>query len=222
MKLRIVEACSVVLLLGVTSVRADPLTARQITGGQFVVIGSQGQITISGDGFNLQGQADVSAPTCHPCQAGESVTFLAFSEVRTPLSGTVDGVTYPELFVGNSFLGIPSVFNLTATASTTIPPGATTGTQLTFPFATIAGARFVGYPDRTFTSPVFDFPVTGSGTGTVTLHLDGTLSNGTPYFTGSQVDWRFAASPSPTPEPATLLLLGTGVGVVLVRRFRTA
>jgi hypothetical protein len=223
MKLHIVEVCSVALLLSATAVRADPVTVRQITGGQLVVTGSShGEFSISGDGFDLQGRGTFDLLQCHPCQAGESPTFLTLSEVRSPLSGTVDGVTYPGLLVGNSLLGFPSVLNLKATASVLIPADATTGTQLTFPFTTLAEDRFVGYPDGTFSSPVFDFSVFGSGTGTVTLGLNGTLPNGIPFFSATQVDYRFDAAPSATPEPASVLLMVTGAGAILARRVRRA
>ncbi len=222
MKLHIVEVCSFALLLGATAARADPVTVRQITGGQLVVAGSRGEFSISGDGFDLQGGGTFELLQCHPCQAGESPTFLVLSEVRSPLSGTVDGVTYPELFVGNSFLGFPSVLNVKATAPTFIQADMTIGTQLTFPFATLAADRFVIYPDRTFSDPLFDFSVFGGGSGTVTLGLNGTLPNGTPYFSATQADYRFAASPSAVPEPASVLLMVTGAGAILARRFRTA
>jgi len=149
------------------------------------------------------------------------VVFFALSEVRI-LSGTVDGVSYPAITLGNAALGIPSAFNVQATASTPIPIDATTGTQLTFPFATRrADSRFVGYANGDRVNPVFDLPVTGSGTATVTLHLDDVL-NGKPIFSGTQITWAFDGAASPTPEPASMLLLGTGIGAVLVARRRAA
>jgi hypothetical protein len=226
MKLHIVEVCSVALLLSASAVRADPVTVRQITGGHLVVMGAVnavGEFSIGGDGFALQGRGIFETLGC-PCQVGESVTFVAFYlGPLGPLSGTVDGVTYSGLFVGDPFLGIPSVFSQRVTASIVIPADATTGTQLSFPFMTFRDDRFVGYPDRTISNPVFAFFVSGSGTATVTLGTKFTLPDGTPYFTGiEQFDYRFDAAPSATPEPASVLLMVTGAGAILARRFRTA
>jgi hypothetical protein len=220
MKLRIAEALVPLLLMGVAPAAADPIIPRQILGGQLDTTSLVGQFTIFGDGFTLQGRSDVNSGPCTPCAGGDAARFFALSEVRV-LSGTVDGVSYPAITLGNAFEGIPSVFNVQATVSTLIPMDATTGTQLTFPFATRADSRFVGYANGDRFNPVFDLPVTGSGTGTLTLHLDDVL-NGKPIFSGTQITWAFDAPASATPEPASMLLFGTGLGAVLVARRRTA
>ena len=228
MKRHIVEVCSVALLLSASAVRADPVTVRQITGGHLAVpdgLMSVGEFSISGDGFALQGGAifETSHPLGCPCQVGESVTFGAFyAGPLGRLSGTVDGVTYSGLFYGGPFLGIASLFHQIATASIVIPADATTGTQLSFPFMTYRGDQFIGYPDRTISNPVFEFLVSGSGTGTVTLGTKHPLPDGPPYFEATQFDYRFDAAPSATPEPASVLLMVTGAGAILARRFRTA
>jgi hypothetical protein len=219
MKLHIVEVCSVALLLSASAVRADPVTVRQITGGHIVVTGPFGEFSIGGAGFALQGRATFETLGCNPCEAGRSETVLAFSEVRA-LSGTVDGVTYPRLFVGDAFNGIPSVFH--QIASIFVPADATPETQLSFVFTTLPQDRFVGYPDGTYSSPVFDFSVFGSGYGGVTPGAIFTLPDGTPYFSATQFDYLFQAPPSATPEPASVLLMVTGAGAILARRFRTA
>jgi hypothetical protein len=220
MKLRIAEVVVPLLLIGIAPAAADPIAPRQILGGQFDTTSLVGQFTIFGDGFTLQGRADVNSGPCTPCAGGDAAVFFALSEVRV-LSGTVDGVTYPAVTLGNPFEGIPSAFNLQATASTLIPMDATTGTQLTFPFGINprTGSRFVGYAAGDRFNPLFDLPVTGSGTGTVTLHLDDVL-NGKPIFSGTQITWAFDAPASPTPEPASMLLFATGIGTVLVARRR--
>jgi hypothetical protein len=219
MKFRIVEAVAAVLVASVGVVHADPVTPRQITGGQYATNSFNGAFEVAGNGFDLRGQSDIGSGECQPCQGGQSVSFFALSEVRT-LSGTVDGVAYPSLFVADSFLGVPSVFNVRSTGSVLIPADGTTGTQITFPFSTGTDGRFIAYIDRNRTIPAFDFPFTGNGTATLTLHLDGML-NGNPVFTGSQITWAFGAAPSATPEPASLVLLGTAVAALAAGRARS-
>jgi hypothetical protein len=212
MKRHAVRALSLVVLIvlgGSARVSADPIPTREIVSGHFVTNTATGRFSISGDGFDLRGTADVAMLGCEPCETGFN-QLAALAEVRD-LSGTVDGVTYPHLLVGGS-IAIPS--SLSVGTSITIPPGATTGTQIRVPFSTFEFDRLAGYKD-VFQDPVFDFFVTGSGTATFTLHLDGTI-DGRPIYSPSEIDWAFGAAA--TPEPGSVMLVGTGLAAVFVRR----
>ena len=208
MKARIVGFVASALLSLTAVARADPVLPRQITGGQVETNTVAGQFAISGSGFDLTGRFDNFPAACQPCKAGETRTFAALTELRTPMSGTVDGVTYPSLFVGNAFFGDPGIFRLFG-SPVTIPLNAQDGTVVSFPFTTAPGTHLVGYVDRPPSPKAFDIALSGSGTASVPLHLDGFLSDGTPFFTGTNVTWRFEATDvAPTPEPASIALVG--------------
>jgi hypothetical protein len=221
MKRRITEALALVILLGCAQAWADPIDTRQILGGEFDTNTLTGHFSVFGPGFSLNGDVDVSLLGCVPCRAGDPVQELLLGEVRK-MSGTIDGVTYPQLFVGNDVFGSPSSFSVEG--SFTVPADAMTGTQLSFPFTTLDGDfhdRLVGYASPVIsdsTTPVFDFNVWGSGTATTTL-TESQNPPGPPIFEPGAIKWTFD-SPSPTPEPASLLLVGTGLGVIVARRWR--
>jgi len=218
-KARIVGLLSLLLTLGVAEIAgADPVLPREVTDGQVVSNSITGQFNISGSGFDLSGLLDISGFLCQPCAGGQTVNILLLPEVRT-LSGTVDGVTYSNLFQGG-IIGQPSIFNLVATAPIVIPPDAITGSIVSFPFQLAAGAELIGYADLNKTQKVVDLPLTGSGTADLLLHLDFTSASGVPVFTGTNITWSFGSTPAPTPEPASLVLLAMGCAGVAGLRFR--
>jgi hypothetical protein len=193
------------------SARAESVTPRPITGGQVVSSPSTGQFNVTGDGFDLSGLFDVFEISCQPCAGGQSISITLLPEIRT-LSGTVDGVTYSNLFLGG-VIGDASTFNLTSTTPVVIPTDPTS-TAVNFGFQSVAGAELIGYSDSTRTQRVVDVPLTGSGTATLALHTDFLNSNGLPVFSESSITWLFGQQPAPTPEPATLVLLSTGTALV--------
>jgi hypothetical protein len=210
-----------ITLFSATRAAADPITPRQILGGQYVSGSDVGQFSLFGPGFSLQGRTSVAAG-CEPCPAGES-QLISLGEVRD-LSGTVDGVTYSRLFVAGSN-GLPS--NLSVAGQIFIPPTAIGDTQISFPFATLPNDqffnRFVGYlsPPTGADTPAFNFFFSGNGTAVTTMHLDGRQPDGSPFFSPGTVVWTFNGTPSPTPEPASVALLGTGLAAVVLRRLRS-
>jgi hypothetical protein len=221
--MRFVMVSILIALSSATHAAADPIAARQILGGQMITDTSTGEFSVFGSGFNLQGRVGVALLGCGPCDP-ISHSALSLNEVRD-LAGTVDGVTYPRLFVAGSD-GIPS--ELSVNGGFPLPPDAVTGTQISFPFTTLPNDqfadRFAGYltPSTGTTTPAFNFPVFGSGTAVITLHLDGRQPDGTPFYSPTRIVWTFSGSPSPTPEPASLALFGTGLAALVVRCLRRA
>jgi hypothetical protein len=219
------DVVSAIVLLPATGASADPIAARQILGGQFITPGETGlgQFSLFGAGFNLQGRVQITQFGCEPCTPGQTQSLTRVGEVRD-LSGTVDGVTYPKLFVAGS-VGIPS--HLSVEGGFFVPVDAVNGTQISFPFRTFAPDlvflnEFVGYLTPFIdsdTQPAFSFPVTGSGTAVVTLGVF-RLADGTPFISAGNIDWTFKSSVSATPEPTSVMLVGTGLAALVATRIR--
>jgi len=170
---------------------------------------------LSGSNSQFSGILPIAGVNCCFFDGGELVTLNASFPLSSlpfqPTTQTVNGTTYPKVFVsgGLSFTSVPFVAP---------PPNGSPTFQFTTPFTMqgqISGFSSFNDPGQT---PLFSVALIGSGTASV----GGTSRSTSPNYVGQGLAFQFEA-PSPTPEPASLILLGSGVaGIALTtcRRFR--
>lgn len=193
--------------------KADPIV---ITEGSLIRTGIDGVPTFTFSGLNFSvsgtGEGGTNIP-CGPCTpSGIFSTFsLSATLGATHGSGTINGVTFPELHY-------EALLNFTA-GTVTIPNVVASELELTVPFtftgslcalsahSTINGCR----PDMD--DFVFSTLLSGQGTATIRFVLESiTEGNGVPRYSFVSTTYTFSPpSPSNVPEPATLILLGTGL-----------
>jgi len=129
--------------------------------------------------------------------------------LRAAGSGTVDGVTYPDIFADDmKGTFTTSSFQLTGTSNLTV--------RLPFDFSgDIRG--YVQDPFAVgFTDPAFTKTLTGHGIATGTFVFNGEEG---PFFNVTDLRYDFGET-APVPEPATFLLCGFGAAVLALRRRR--
>ena len=213
--LRRLQLALLAALAGPSLAAADPV---RITSG-FVHAGTvdpRAQFALAGEGLSLAGFAEAFSSTlsleCVPCAPGTTLDLAgAFEGPRAAGSGTVDGVTYSEIFLDGmtGTFSSPS-FQIAGDQAVTI--------MRNFSFTGTISGYLLNPFVHGFTEPAFTKTLTGQG-----VVRAGFLFNAdeTPLFSATDLRYEFADA-APVPEPATLLLFGTGAAMAALRRRRMA
>jgi hypothetical protein len=148
---------------------------------------------------------------CVPCVPGTIVDLGgSFNLPIASGAATVDGVTYPEIWVD----GMTATFT---TPSVIVAGSSVTTISALFTFSgTISGFLENPLTRPADVPPAFTKSVVGSGraTGTFVLSLDEN-----PVFTATSLRYDFGQA-DPVPEPATMFLCAAGAAALAMRRRR--
>ena len=193
----------------------DPVT---VTSGFIIFTDEPGDFHFAGSGFSLGGSwfPQLLSGTfwfnqCAPCLPGSTVDFgvstYAFSTDRSAIAGgTVNGVSYPELF----YTGEVTFHGPTVLA----PALDVDGRMRTSGSFTFTGRIAAFANEAQSGAPLFSGDLQGAGTAEV-FFGPGERSG----VSLTDLEYRFEDQ-APVPEPGTIVLLATGLAAAAVRRRR--
>ena len=157
--------------LGVAS--ADTSTITSGTVSQYWD-GSLSGFQLSGSGTQLNGEVLQSPPAFLPAGTNEDLSgTVQTTQISHPFSETVNGTSYPSVWVKGDFTFTTKPFGV---------PNAADGTVSTFSTPFTMKGRFAGYADQAMTTQVFS----------VSLDAIGVVTSGPMRFSSSDNAWAFA------------------------------